>query len=79
MMILGSKTSRFILEMKSGSNNWEVLTHIPPNIFECEIENMTSHTDYVIRVRAENKNGVGEAVGLQQPISVTGVEKRSIL
>ena len=74
----GSSVNRFLLEIKSGSKDWEVLTHLPPNISECEIENMTSQTDYVIRVRAENKHGIGEAAELRQPIRVTGVEKRSI-
>ena len=57
------------------SENWELLTNLPPEADECELENMISEKAYYLRIRAENRHGVGLPKELSQPIRVHGDKK----
>lgn len=72
----GSPLTRYILEKRqSGEAEWECLTSLPPNINECELENMISEKGYFLRIRAENKFGVSQPHELQEPIRVRCLQK----
>ena len=72
----GSPVRAYILEKRlAGQRTWERLTLLPPDIRECELENMDSTRDYFVRIRAENKHGPGQPREISGAIRVKGVQK----
>jgi titin len=74
----GAPLTHYILEKReSGKTDWELLTNLPPDIMECELDNMSSEKLYYVRVRAANRHGASDPRDLDQPIRVKG-EKRGM-
>lgn len=66
---------RYVLEKRpTGAAQWEHLTSLPPDINECELENMVSDKGYYLRIMAENKNGLSLPTELPEPVKVCGIQ-----
>lgn len=63
----------YVLEKRdAGKSSWERLTNLPPDVTECELDNMTTDKVYYMRVRAANQFGLSEPRDLEQPIRIKG-------
>lgn len=67
----GSPLTHYALEKRdAGKSVWELLTNLPPDITECELDNMSGDKAYYIRVQAANQFGLSEPRALEQPIRI---------
>ena len=72
----GAPLTHYILEKReSGKADWEFLTNLPPDVMECELDNMNCDKFYFVRVRAANRHGISEPRDLNEPIRVKGETK----
>ena len=72
----GQSILHYILEKRdSGQSSWETLTTLPPSVLECELDNLAPGKEYYIRIRAENQNGVSDAVETKEPIRAQTLHK----
>jgi len=63
----------YVIEKRdSGKSTWEHLTNLPPDVTECELDNMTTNKVYYMRVRAANKFGLSDPKDLDQPVKLKG-------
>jgi len=63
----------YVLEKRdSGRSAWEHLTNLPPDVTECELDNMATDKVYYMRVRAANRFGLSDPRDLDQPIIIKG-------
>jgi len=63
----------YVLEKRdSGKSAWERLTELPPDVTECELDNMATNKVYYMRVRAANRFGLSDPRDLDQPIKIKG-------
>jgi len=63
----------YVLEKRdAGKSTWEHLTNLPPDVTECELDNMASEKVYYMRVRAANQFGLSEPRDLEQPVKIKG-------
>ena len=72
----GSPVIQYLLEKQEpGKSRWDLLTVLPADATECELENMAAGKDYKLRITAENKHGRSDPRELAQPIRVKGSQK----
>ena len=63
----------YVLEKRdSGRPVWEHLTDLPPDVTECQLDNMAADKVYYMRVRAANQFGLSDPRDLEQPIRIKG-------
>lgn len=66
-----SPLTHYVLEKRdSGRAAWQRLTELPPDVTECQLDNMAADKLYYMRVRAANQHGLGEPRDLDQPITI---------
>jgi len=72
----GSPITHYILEKReSGMVDWQLLTNLPPDMMDCELDNMSCDKVYYVRVRAANRHGASDPCDLNEPIRVKGEMK----
>lgn len=67
--------TEYIIEKRDmTSKTWQILARLPPNITDCELENMDPEKTYLIRVSARNNFGQSLATELLEPICIEDVK-----
>jgi len=63
----------YVIEKRdAGKSTWEHLTNLPPDVTECELDNMATNKVYYMRVRAANQFGLSDPRDLDHPVKIKG-------
>ena len=69
----------YVLEKRdSGKSTWDHLTNLPPDVTECELDNMATDKVYYMRVRAANRFGLSDPRDLDQPVTIKADKRGEI-